>query len=210
MRLVVLATTELREELLSQPVHDDIEIEWLETPVDLQKDASVDACIDLLFDNKPERIDWLRQIGSAIIVINSVIVTLEEIGQDFIRINGWKSFLNRSLMEATCRKDSQKRATEVLFSKLGRNTEWVPDIPGLITPRVVASIINEAFMTLEEQVSTESEIDIAMKLGTNYPFGPFEWGQKIGLLPVYNLLQVLSEKKNRYKPSNLLKARILV
>ena len=42
-------------------------------------------------------------------------------------------------------------------------------------------IINEAYFTWEAGTSTKEEIDIAMKLGTGYPYGPFEWGEKIGL-----------------------------
>ena len=41
-------------------------------------------------------------------------------------------------------------------------------------------IINEAFLALQEGVSTKEEINTAMKLGTNYPLGPFEWVEKIG------------------------------
>ncbi|MEO5650820.1 MAG: 3-hydroxyacyl-CoA dehydrogenase family protein, partial [Ginsengibacter sp.] len=67
--------------------------------------------------------------------------------------------------------------------------------------RVISMIINEAFYTLKENVSTKKEIDLAMKLGTNYPFGPFEWAEKIGLENVFNLLKKLSEKEERYIPS---------
>ncbi len=45
----------------------------------------------------------------------------------------------------------------------------------------MAMIINEAWHALAEEVSTKNEIDTAMKLGTNYPYGPFEWAEKIGL-----------------------------
>jgi len=71
-------------------------------------------------------------------------------------------------------------------------------------------IINEAFLTVEENVSVEKEIDTAMKLGTNYPYGPFEWGEKIGLNKVVYLLEVLEKEQNRYKPAGLLKNKILV
>jgi 3-hydroxybutyryl-CoA dehydrogenase len=93
---------------------------------------------------------------------------------------------------------------------LGRKTEWVPDVAGFITPRVVATVINEAFLALEENVSVETEIDTAMKLGTNYPYGPFEWGQKIGLQNIHSLLDALSKEQIRYKPSKLLKEKTLV
>ena len=65
-------------------------------------------------------------------------------------------------------------------------------------------IINEAYFAKGEYVSTEKEIDIAMKLGTNYPHGPFEWATIIGIKNIYELLKTLSEPDTRYKPSPLL------
>ena len=65
------------------------------------------------------------------------------------------------------------------------------------------------FFALEEKVSTEEEIDVAMKTGTNYPYGPFEWSKKIGLRDIYSLLTALSKEQNRYQPSVLLKQTVL-
>jgi 3-hydroxybutyryl-CoA dehydrogenase len=81
----------------------------------------------------------------------------------------------------------------------------VPDIPGFVTARVISAIINEAYFALEEKVSSREEIDIAMKTGTNYPYGPFEWADKIGLKNVYALLDVLSRDEAGYTPASLLK-----
>src|ERR1700710_2457559 len=47
--------------------------------------------------------------------------------------------------------------------------------------RVVAMIINEAYYALDAGVSSKESIDLAMKLGTGYPYGPFEWADRIGL-----------------------------
>jgi 3-hydroxybutyryl-CoA dehydrogenase len=44
-----------------------------------------------------------------------------------------------------------------------------------------------------------------MKLGTNYPMGPFEWGARIGLHRVVELLDVLGETDSRYIPAKSLK-----
>ena len=44
-----------------------------------------------------------------------------------------------------------------------------------------------------------------MKLGTRYPFGPFEWREKIGIKEIYSLLSKLSTTHKRYEPSELLK-----
>jgi 3-hydroxybutyryl-CoA dehydrogenase len=62
-------------------------------------------------------------------------------------------------------------------------------------------IINEAYFALDDAVSSKAEIDIAMKLGTNYPWGPFEWAEKIGLNNIYLLLQKLSLTNKRYQPA---------
>jgi 3-hydroxybutyryl-CoA dehydrogenase len=70
-------------------------------------------------------------------------------------------------------------------------------------------IINEAYFTLDEKVSSKNEIDTAMKLGTNYPYGPFEWSEKIGLKKVYELLTTLSHSHSRYEPAALLKKEAL-
>jgi 3-hydroxybutyryl-CoA dehydrogenase len=90
----------------------------------------------------------------------------------------------------------EKSKTDIvneIFSVLGWKHKMVPDIPGLISARVIAMVINEAYYTLQEQVSTKEEIDIAMKLGTNYPFGPFEWSSIIGLNNIYQLLTKMSD-----------------
>ena len=65
-------------------------------------------------------------------------------------------------------------------------------------------IINEAWFAFEEGVSSKEEIDIAMKLGTNYPLGPFEWGALIGEKNIYALLKKLSAGNKRYLPAPLL------
>jgi 3-hydroxybutyryl-CoA dehydrogenase len=62
-------------------------------------------------------------------------------------------------------------------------------------------IINEAYLALAEGVSTKEEINTAMKLGTAYPFGPFDWAEKIGLKNIALLLQKLSSTQPRYTPA---------
>ncbi|MEM9298321.1 MAG: 3-hydroxyacyl-CoA dehydrogenase family protein [Bacteroidota bacterium] len=95
---------------------------------------------------------------------------------------------------------------------LGVDYLEVADRVGMVTPRVIAMIINEAFYTLQEGTATKEDIDLGMKLGTNYPYGPFEWMEKIGVQNVYELLESLFEdtKDQRYKISPLLKRDYLI
>lgn len=207
MQVLVVANGALKDELLmNAPILPAIE--WITHPAE-QRNTKYEACIDLNFDNTPARIDWLNQLRSPLVVINSVITPLQQIQTNFIRINGWNTFLQRPVIEAATINENNKPITEELFLLFGKKTQWVSDIIGLITPRVIASIINEAFFALQENVSTAEEIDIAMKLGTNYPFGPFEWSEKIGLDNIYALLTELSGSNKRYLPADLLKQTVL-
>jgi 3-hydroxybutyryl-CoA dehydrogenase len=78
---------------------------------------------------------------------------------------------------------------------------FVKDQPGFVAARVISMIVNEAFFAFGENISTIEEIDKAMKLGTSYPKGPFEWAEKIGVDKIYLLLRKLAEKEERYLPA---------
>lgn len=202
MRVLVLGTEERKEALSACPFADTLAIEWMHGTGSYT--GTADACIDLGFDHSAARIAWLQQTQIPLIVVDAVITTTAGMPENFIRINGWNTFLQRSVIEAAGHPLPGREKAEQLFAALGRTTEWVPDIEGFITPRVVCTIINEAFFALQEKVSTATEIDAAMKTGTNYPYGPFEWASLIGLQQVHSLLSVLAKQESRYTPCTLL------
>lgn len=204
MKLAIVASEQFKEELLSLPVRKGVEIDWLNHVVELANHRHADAVIDLMFNNEKKEISLLKEFQPRPVIVNSVIKTITEIDLSFIRINGWPTFLKRPVVEAAFNIEADKVAGEKVFEAIGRKAEWVPDIAGFLSPRVIAMIINEAYFALEEKVSTKEEIDTAMKLGTNYPFGPFEWGDKIGLKNIHELLNILSVKEKRYQPAALL------
>ncbi len=206
MKIAVITTGELKGELLEQGVQDGIEVHWLAAPGFIE---GADCYIDLLFEKKQARIDTLKKLEPALIIVNDVTATPGELPPTFTRINGWPSFLKRQLVEAAAGGNTEKERAGKIFASLGKKIEWVPDTAGFVSARVISMIINEAYFTLAENVSSKEEIDIAMKLGTNYPFGPFEWAQKIGLKNVYALLETLSKTNSRYQPAALLKKEAL-
>jgi 3-hydroxybutyryl-CoA dehydrogenase len=57
--------------------------------------------------------------------------------------------------------------------------------------RVISCIVNEAFLALSEGVAAAEDIDRAMKLGANYPRGPFEWVEEIGAHSIVETLDSL-------------------
>jgi 3-hydroxybutyryl-CoA dehydrogenase len=209
MRLVVLADEILKEELLSNGITREVEIIWIDDVDEFAHQESADGCIDLLFDNTKKRIELLKKFSSQPVIVNSVINTLGEFNAPFIRINAWPGFLKRPVVEASYNGKTLKERVERIFNGLNKKTEWLPDEPGFVTARIIAMIINEAWFALEEGISTKEEIDIAMKLGTNYPYGPFEWGNQIGLKNIYALLDKLCKTNSRYQPAELMKKQVI-
>jgi 3-hydroxybutyryl-CoA dehydrogenase len=209
MNVLLLANEEQKDELLFFPADNAIQLKWISRPEDSMTIAPVDACVDLSFENSTARISWLISLACPLIVVNSVVETSLYAEYGFIRINGWNTFLKRKVVEASCPDTHVRKKADELFAGFGRKIEWVPDIPGFVTPRLIASIINEAFFALQENVSTREDIDTAMKLGTNYPYGPFEWAERIGLMRIYGLLDALCRQHGRYLPAPLLKQTAL-
>ena len=204
MRLVVLTNEQLKEELLSTGISDDCKVDWINSSKEFPLFADADAVIDLLFEQNGYDTSYLNDFVNRPVLVNSMNKTIAEIELPVIRINAWPGFLKRSVAEVSCTNDVNKNKTEQILSLLNRKAEWVPDIKGFISARIVSMIINEAYFALEENVSTKEEIDIAMKLGTNYPYGPFEWSKKIDLKNIAALLTELSTTEKRYEPAGLL------
>jgi 3-hydroxybutyryl-CoA dehydrogenase len=100
---------------------------------------------------------------------------------------------------------------ENLFRQLGKETARVKDAPGLIFPRILSLIVNEAVRSLDEGVALAEDIDVALQLGTNYPLGPLRWADQVGLDEVLTVLEGLQRETgdDRYRPSPLLKKMVL-
>lgn len=158
---------------------------------------------DLFFNLKDDACFEDYSGSSLPIFINSVAESLKEQNHplNVVRINGWHGFLKRVSWEIA---GNLSETHQLLLQKLNIKSCLLPDQSGFVTARTIAMIVNEAYFAREQQVSAENEIDIAMKLGTNYPKGPFEWMNEIGKKNIFNLLVKLSMTDKRYQPSKLL------
>ncbi|MGW2615975.1 3-hydroxyacyl-CoA dehydrogenase [Streptomyces sp. NPDC001500] len=90
-----------------------------------------------------------------------------------------------------------------LFQALGKDVSVIGDVPGMIVARTVARIVDLAHDAVAKGVATEEDIDTAMRLGVNYPLGPFEWSRRLGRMWAYSLLDDLHDRDpgGRYAPS---------
>ena len=125
----------------------------------------------------------------------------------FFGFVGLPTFLNREVLEVSLAKNADLQKLENICHSLKTKFAVVKDQIGLITSRVICMIINEAYFAIQDNIASRDDIDLAMKLGTNYPFGPFEWCEKIGIRNVFDLLNAVykSTKDERYKVCDLLK-----
>jgi len=181
---------------------------WVDSLTELLEVKDAGGYLDLCFEMNKERIDALSVLLPSPVIVNAVVPTLEEIGQPFVRINGWPGFLSRPLAEIALKKGEHDQRIRLLLESFSWSFKQVPDTTGMVSARILAMIINEAYYTLEENISTEAEIDTAMKLGTNYPHGPFEWARMIGLEKVHALLRRLRQTDPRYTISAALIKRL--
>ncbi|WP_329274112.1 3-hydroxyacyl-CoA dehydrogenase [Streptomyces sp. NBC_01451] len=90
-----------------------------------------------------------------------------------------------------------------LFQALGKDVSVLGDTPGMIVARTVARIVDLAHDAVAKGVATEEDVDTAMRLGVNYPLGPFEWSRRLGRSWAHEILDELHQRdpSGRYAPS---------
>ncbi len=187
--------------------------EWNNSLVDFE------IIFDLHFDDNPVYLSEYANLQHKTVVVSAAKIQLAKVAYDFkkninchlIGMNMLPTFIERKITELTIVDDKDAPATELLANKLQWNIRVVSDRVGMVTPRIIFMIINEACYTLQEDTASIKDIDTAMKLGTNYPYGPFEWADKIGIKNIYELLEALynDTKDERYKICSLLKTKYL-
>ncbi len=138
--------------------------------------------------------EWARDLGTSAVVVH-----------DRVMGKGVLAFATAPGLSA------EQRAVAVahLLSQ-GVEPHEVADTPGLVVARTVAMLINEAADAVHQGVCTPEGADAAMKLGVNYPAGPFEWLKAWRVDGVVALLDRLDAhyRGERYRVSPWLRARV--
>jgi 3-hydroxybutyryl-CoA dehydrogenase len=166
---------------------------------------------------KQNLIELDRGLAAATTIISSsVTVTVSEQAtwiarpERLVGIGALPTILQRNLVEiassATTAPAAFGQAKEFVRS-LDKEWAGVQDSVGLVLPRIVCALINEACFAMMENVAAGHDIDTAMKLGTNYPHGPVEWGEAIGPRHVLAVMDALHRffGESRYRPAPLLR-----
>lgn len=93
--------------------------------------------------------------------------------------------------------------TAAWLQALGFQPQRLEDAPGLVVARTIAMLINEAADAVQQGVCTMQGADAAMKLGVNYPAGPFEWLRGWSVAGVIQVIEALDAayRGERYRVS---------
>ena len=175
-----------------------------------------DYIFDLNFDDNPANLNYYARLENVPVLVSAAKISLSE---QFARFkssvnqynitgcNFLPTMINRPKWEVTQLRPGNLRVLAKLENELGVPALQVGDRVGMVTPRVLAMIINEGAFTVQEGTASVPDVDLGMKLGTNYPFGPLEWADRIGLQHVVDLLHAIYDdtKDERYKVCPLLK-----
>jgi 3-hydroxybutyryl-CoA dehydrogenase len=127
-----------------------------------------------------------------------------------IGIAAFPTLLENTLVELSPSLYTSQHTAEAVtafFSALKKERAIVEDAVGMVMPRILCQIINEALFTVQNDVANPKDIDTAMKLGTNYPYGPIEWGESIGFKNIVAVLDSLyhHHHEERYRVAPLLR-----
>ncbi|MBX9592341.1 MAG: 3-hydroxyacyl-CoA dehydrogenase [Hyphomonadaceae bacterium] len=115
----------------------------------------------------------------------------------------------RTLMVTPATGPVSRDAAHALLASDGQPVIVINDSPGFVAQRVVAMIVNIGCGVAQRGIAAPADIDKGTKLGLGYPFGPIEWGDRIGAKRVLHILERLQAfyGEPRYRPNPWLKRR---
>jgi 3-hydroxybutyryl-CoA dehydrogenase len=98
-----------------------------------------------------------------------------------------------------------------LFQAARLTVHVIDDIPGMIVTRTVAMLANVAVDAVASGVASAEDVELAMRLGVNYPRGPIVWGQQWGTDTVLTILDSLENwyRDGRYRAAPALRRAVL-
>ena len=204
-----------------KPEERDRVIARIETTTNLEDLACADFVIEAVVENEDAKIGLFQKLDQlcppeVILASNTSSISITRMGARTRRADRviGMHFMNPvpamrlvEIIRGLATSDETYQATRALAERVGKTTMTAQDFPGFIVNRVLLPMINEAIYTLYEGVGGVTDIDTAMKLGTNQPMGPLELADLIGLDTCLAIMEVMHRVlgDDKYRPCPLLK-----
>ncbi|MDT4955203.1 MAG: 3-hydroxybutyryl-CoA dehydrogenase, partial [Acidobacteriota bacterium] len=193
----------------------------------LEQLADCDIIIEAIIENLETKRDTYRQLDAAckpetifasntssISITEMMTATSQERQRRFIGMHFFNPVPLMKLVEVvrTVLTDEAVYEEAVEFGgRLGKVAVRASDRSGFIVNRLLVPYMLDAIRALEEGVGSIVDIDNAMKLGLNYPMGPFTLGDFVGLDTTYYIAEIMFNeyREKRFAPPPLLKRMVL-
>jgi len=219
--VIVVGQNRLAEELIGLAQAADYDVKLY--PAADAAAISSSLIVETLSDGEARKRQILNKLDSG---SPSAVILTSCLGFSTTRIAAWTAKPERVVGFATFYPLKDKKvvelssglrtaeaaltAAEAFFRALGKEPARAKDAPGLVFPRILSLIVNEAARALDEGVAEASEIDTAMKLGVNYPEGPLRWADRAGIDEVLAVLEGLQADTgdDRYRPAPLIQKMV--
>ena len=114
-----------------------------------------------------------------------------------------------TVMTAPGADPGARDAVAAAIAASGRKVTAIKDSPGFVGQRICAMVANLGCYMAEIALATPQDIDLAMKLGLNYPLGPLELAEDLGVQATQRILERLQAitGEDRYRPTLWLSRR---
>jgi len=193
---------------------------------DLEKVAGADIVIEAIVEDENVKADLFGRLakmltGNQILASNTSSISITRIaaaaekaspgsGARVIGMHFFNPVPIMKLVEVINGLQTSRETTErvlALSAAMGKTAIPANDRPGFVSNRVLMPMINEAFYAWMEGVAEPQHVDEIMKLGCNFPMGPLNLADFIGLDTCVHIMDVLAEGLNndRYRACPLLK-----
>lgn len=145
---------------------------------------------------------WVTQLATATKRLHKVI------GLNFTK-NPFEEKYLVQIVKGLQTSEETLQAVKEFMANIGITAVRLEETPGFILDRVIASIVNEAAVMYSSKLATKEDIDNMMKVCVNWPMGPFEFADNMGVDRVVEILDSMSQQLGpKYQPCFLLRRMV--